>query len=173
MGTVEYDDIITLVKAGISRGMIDKDRVAIGGWSQGGFLSYLAVTRSDFHFKAAVCGAGVTDWDTMCFTSDAPFFEAELAGGAPWMKDATSVGARHGSAVWHMKHIKTPILILHGENDQRVPLEQAKAFHRGCLHYKYPCEMVVYPREGHPVRERQHRIDMMKRIRRFYDLHLQ
>ena len=74
-----------------------------------------------------------------------------------------------------MKDIKTPILILHGEEDARVPVTQAIAFHRGCLHRGIPCEMVTYPREGHMIPgppERQHFIDMLKRIRRFYDLHL-
>ena len=175
VGTDDYDDIIAMIKAGIAQGTIDEERVAIGGWSQGGFLSYLATTRPDFHFRAAVCGAGVTDWDMLTATSDMPSFEAELAGGAPWAMDANSIKARHGSALWHMKDIKTPILILHGEEDVRVPVTQAIAFHRGCLHHGISCEMVTYPREGHMIPgppERQHFIDMLKRIRRFYDLHL-
>lgn len=175
MGTIDYEDIISMVKGGISDGVIDEQRVAIGGWSQGGFLSYLAVTRADFHFRAALCGAGVTDWDMMWMTSDAPWFEAELAGRAPWDSEAKSTAARHGSAIWNMKNAQTPVLILHGEDDVRVPLTQAIAFHRGCLHHGIPCEMVTYPREGHmaPVPpERQHFLDMLKRIRRFYDLHM-
>jgi len=172
MGTSDYDDVITLVKAGISKGLIDKDRVVIGGWSQGGFLSYLSVTRSDFQFKAAICGAGVTDWDLMSMTSDAPIFEAHLAGKAPWEDGSRKTQDRHGSPIWHMKDIKTPILILHGEKDVRVPASQAIAFHRGCLHHDIPCEMVIYPREGHSIKERNHRIDMLNRVRRIVDIHL-
>ena len=110
--------------------------------------------------------------DMLCMTSDAPFFEAELAGKAPWETKSEDKRARNGSAIWHMETVKTPILILHGEKDERVPLTQAIAFHRGCLHYDVPCEFVVYPREGHMMKERKHLIDMMKRIRRFCDLHL-
>jgi len=172
LGTVDYDDIIASVKEGIAQGLIDEERVIIGGYSQGGFLSYLAVTRPDFQFKGAICGAGVTDADMMCMTSDAPFFEAELAGKPPWEADASDTSARHASAIWHMKNVKTPILILHGENDVRVPLTQAVAFHRGCLHYGVPCDFVMYPREGHAIKERKHIVDMLKRIRRFCDLHL-
>ncbi len=174
MGTTDYTDIISLVKAGISKGFINEHNVAIGGWSQGGFLSYLAVTRSDFQFKATVCGAGVTDWDMMSMTSDAPWFEAELAGRAPWETGADDTEGRQGSAIWNMKDvkIKTPILILHGEEDKRIPLTQAVAFHRGCLRWGWPCEFVVYPREEHRFKERKHMIDMLKRVRRFYDLHL-
>ena len=174
MGTTDYSDIISLVKAGISKGFINEQNVAIGGLSQGGFLSYLAVTRSDFQFKAAVCGEGITDWDMLSMTSDAPWYDAELAGSAPWETSADDTKGRQGSAIWNMKDVKTktPILILHGEEDKRVPLSQAVAFHRGCLRWGWPCEFVVYPREGHLFKERNHLIDMLKRVRRFYDLHL-
>ena len=175
MDTTDYSDIISLVRAGISQGFIDEQNVAIGGLSQGGFLSYLAVTRSDFQFKAAVSGEGITDWDMLTMTSDAPWYDAELAGSAPWETDAYDTRGRQGSAISHMKDVKTmtPILILHGEEDKRVPLSQAVAFHRGCLRWDWPCEFVVYPREGHIFKERKHLIDMLKRVRRFYDLHLE
>lgn len=62
MGKKDYGDIITVLRYAVSTGHVDMERVAIGGWSQGGFLSYLAVTRPEkFHFRAAICGAGVTD----------------------------------------------------------------------------------------------------------------
>lgn len=172
MGTTDYDDVIALLKEAISQGFVDRDRVAIGGYSQGGFLSYLSMTRQDFHFKAAICGAGISDWDAHIMASDAPWYNVESIGKAPWETSADNTKARRGSPIWHMKHIKTPILILHGEDDVRVPFSQAVAFHRGCLHHNVPCEFVAYPREGHVIKEREHLIDMLKRIRRFCDLHL-
>ena len=175
VGTKDYSDIIDTIKSGIERGLFDPERIAIGGWSQGGFLTYLAVTRQDFPFKAAVCGGGVTDWDMLVMTSDVPTIEAEMAGGAPWEMKASEVRTRDASAVWHMiesSNSKTSILILHSECDERVPVSQATAFHRGCLFHELPCELVVYPRERHIVAERLHRIDMLERTKRFYDLHL-
>ncbi|KAL2040591.1 hypothetical protein N7G274_006570 [Stereocaulon virgatum] len=174
MGTKDYSDIISLVSKGISMGLIDEHKVAIGGYSQGGFLSYVAVTREDFPFKAAVCGAGVTDWDMMTMTSISPWLEGECAGCAPWETTSSDTKGRHGSPIWHMKDAKrkTPILILHGEADVQVPVTQAIAFHRGCLNYDWPCEMVTYPRGQHVIGERKHVVDMMKRFRHFYDLHL-
>lgn len=50
-----------------------------------------------------------------------------------------------------MWDIKTPVLILHGEEDERVPVAQDVGFHRGMLAKKRECEMVTYPREGHRV----------------------
>jgi dipeptidyl aminopeptidase/acylaminoacyl peptidase len=185
MGTVDYSDIVDLVKTGIAQGIVDESRVAIGGWSQGGFLSYLAVTRSDFNFRAAVCGAGVVNWDMMMLTSDMYWFEADLAGGAPWemSADDESTGrqdkpfiqessSRRGSPIWHMKNVKTPVLILHGEEDVRVPVSQAIGFWRAGVHRGLTVKMVTYPREGHLFEERKHVIDLWSRMREFYDLHL-
>ena len=134
----------------------------IGGWSQGGFLSYLAVTRGDFQLKAAVCGTDVVDWDMLTMTSDAHACEADLAGDASW--DGDYIPRRDGSPIWNMKNVKTPILILHGEEDEPVPLSQAIALWRGCQQWKVPVEMVSYPREKHRVQERTHVSDMWERI---------
>lgn len=200
MGTVDYQDCIDILHASIEKGWVDPLRVAIGGWSQGGFLSYLAVTRNEFSFRGACCGAGVTDWDVMTMTSDAYWFEADLAGGSPWDVDEDAeaevselnaaladscldssamhkrwlrnTASRKGNALWHMRNIKTPILILHGEDDVRVPLSQAIAFYRGCIRNNIPVKMVTYPREGHLFHERTHIIDLWKQMRQFYDLHL-
>jgi dipeptidyl aminopeptidase/acylaminoacyl peptidase len=176
VGTRDYLDIIETVKEAIKIGLVDQDKVIVGGWSQGGFLSYLCAVRDDIIFKGAICGAGVADWDMLCMTSDLPWFEAELIGKAPWATDANDVSGRHASAVWHMHKnkngYKTPVLILHGEEDKRVPVTQAVAFHRGCLELDWPCEFVVYPREEHIILEREHLMDMLKRVRRFCDLHL-
>ncbi len=105
-------------------------------------------------------------------SSDAPWFKTGLAGSAPWTSTSEDTKSRHGSALGNMKNVKTPILILHGEEDKRVPLSQEVAFHRGCLHYGVPCEFVTYPRESHRMGERAHIVDMLKGIRRFVDLHL-
>lgn len=66
---------------------------------------------------------------------------------------------------------RTAVLILHGEEDKRVPVSQAIAFHRCCLALDWPCEVALYPREEHRFVERAHMIDMLKRVRRFCDFH--
>ena len=183
MGTVDYDDVVALVDEGIKQRFVDPKQIIVGGWSQGGFLSYLLATRrnsqttkgGDWKIKGAICGAGVTDWDMMSMTSDLPTFEAELAGMAPWQagrdKGKGDTSGRQGSAIWEMKGQDIPpVLILHGEKDERVPLTQAMAFRRGCQFYGVPFEMAIYPREGHSIRERAHLIDMLKRVRRFVDM---
>lgn len=177
MGQKDYTDVIDALKAAVAEKIVDPEKVVVGGWSQGGFLSYLCAVRDDFPFRGAICGAGVTDWDSLCMSSDIPFFEAALTGRAPWAaRDKRDTEGRKGSAVWEMAATKpedrTPVLILHGEEDKRVPLIQAVAFHRGCLEVGWPCEFVTYPREGHMIEERGHHIDVLKRVRAFCDLHL-
>ena len=175
-GTVEYSDMIDLVRAGIERGIIDKHRVGLAGWSYGGYLAYLAVTRdSIFHFQAVMCGAGITDWDLLNMTTDEPLTWAEISGHVPWGVDKSNTKNRQASPIWHMQVIRTPILIIHGEDDTSVPVTQAKTFHQGCLHLGIDCEMVVYPREGHaifPPYEKAHYIDTLERMKCFFDKHL-
>lgn len=186
VGTVEYDDVLALVEEGIRRGLVDETQLIVMGWSQGGFLSYLSAVRNGakthpdgapktWKFKGAICGAGVTDWDMMSMSSDVPAFESELAGGTPWSQGKNWIKGRQGSAIWEFAEAREsipPILILHGEKDERVPLTQAVAFHRGCLKWGLSCEMAVYPREPHGIKERAHLVDMLKRIIRFVDTHI-
>lgn len=181
MGTIDYSDVIAAVKTGISRQIVDPGRVIIAGWSQGGYHAYLAATRNDFPFRAAICGAGITDLDMLVMTSCHPWYETDLAGVAPWDSDLSDIGNRSRSPIWAIKKLAKqmrsgasimPILILHPENDQTIPVSQALAFHRGCLLHGIPCDLVTYPREDHVVEERNHRIDMLKRILAFIDLHL-
>ena len=178
-GTVDYSDMIDLVKAGVANGIIDPTRVGIAGWSYGGYLAQLAVTRtSTFHFQAVISGAGITDWDTMIITAQpTPLDATHVAGHAPWDVGRDNTHNRKGSAIWHMQDVKTsvPVLILHGEDDPVVPVSQGRAFHQGCLSHGVPCELVVYPREGHfntPPFERTHYIDMLERMKRFFGKHL-
>ncbi|KAK8203141.1 hypothetical protein M8818_005366 [Zalaria obscura] len=80
----------------IEAGLTDPKRIVAGGWSQGGFLSYLASTRNGAHgqgwkFRGTICGAGVTDWDMMAMSSDVPSFESEM-GQSPWRGAASFCG---------------------------------------------------------------------------------
>lgn len=167
MGGAEWRDVLAAVDAAVEGGIADPERLGIGGWSQGGFLSAWAVTQTD-RFKAAVVGAGVTDWSMLSLTSDVPSFEASLAGGIPWLEKSR----RHGDArspLVHAEAITTPVLILHGAGDERVPATQGTGLHRALRGRDVPVELVTYPREPHGVRERAHQADILRRVRAWYD----
>ena len=183
VGEHDYNDVVSQTQAAIERGWIDKQHLAVGGYSQGGYLSYLASTRNGrhghgWHFQAAIPGAGMTDGDTMCLTSDAGVFESEICGDAPWRSAKGDTSNRQMSAIWEFAGaikdgvLIPPMLILHGADDRRVPLEQAVAMRRALADAGKPYEYVIYPREGHIMKERKHLVDMGVRIVRFLDKHI-
>lgn len=182
VGIYDQPDVIALTQHCIEKGYFDKDNLVITGWSQGGFLSYLSAVRNGMHefgwkFKGAIPGAGVTDWASLSFSSDIGYVEAAFTGVAAWDADKNNIGDRAGSAIWEFKKAVEqkaipPILILHGQNDVRVTIEQARAFRRGLIHHKLPFEYVEYPREGHFIQERKHLEDMLERALRFVQKHL-
>ncbi|SFW83379.1 S9 family peptidase [Amycolatopsis australiensis] len=152
VGGAEFTDVLTGIDLLVAGGVADGTRLGIGGWSHGGFFAAWAVTQTD-RFAAAVVGAGVTDWPLLAATGEHSRFEAALGG-------------RENSPVTHAHRIRTPVLILHGEDDTNVPLSQAELLHRalGGKHHEY----VVYPRENHSIRERGHQLDVLRRTRAWF-----
>ncbi|KAL1892779.1 hypothetical protein Sste5346_006862 [Sporothrix stenoceras] len=178
MGVYDEPDIVAIVQHAIDRGYADPARLVVGGWSQGGYLSYLSAVRNGAHglgwrFCGAIAGAGITDWDSMMLTSDVGArYEAQFAGSTPWNTDKTDVRTRSGSALWEFKEAARhgripPMLMLHGEKDDRVPISQAWGFQRALDEAGLPFEFVTYPREGHVPRERKHLEDLTERMLRF------
>lgn len=167
VGIGDFQDVMAGVDAAIERGIADPDRLGIGGWSQGGFMTAWAVTQTH-RFKAGVMGAGPSDWGMMVMTSDLPTFEAVLAGSRPW----DGVGPHRAaeiSPISYAANVQTPVLILHGKNDERVPVSQAVGFERALRERGVPVELVTYPREPHGIREQAHQRDILRRVVAWFD----
>ncbi|RJQ74480.1 S9 family peptidase [Pseudonocardiaceae bacterium YIM PH 21723] len=167
VGREEWTDIITGIDLLIDRGIADPDRLGIAGWSHGGFLAAWAVSQTD-RFRAALVGAGVVDWGMLAATGEYGLFEAALGGSVGWEgpgphpHDAVS-------PISYASRIRTPVLIVHGAEDTNVPLGQAVYLQRALRHFGVEHELVVYLREGHRIRERQHRIDLLRRTRSWFE----
>jgi dipeptidyl aminopeptidase/acylaminoacyl peptidase len=162
VGNEDYLDIISGVDLLVEQGLADPDRLGCGGWSQGGFMTAWIVGQTT-RFKAGVMGAGVSDWGMMIATSDIPTYEQYMGGGNPY----EGVGAHSFDAqspASFVSNATTPVLIVHGENDERVPVTQGIHFFRGLRRYGVPTELVTYPREPHGIQERNHQIDLNNRI---------
>ncbi|KAE8447404.1 hypothetical protein EG329_010818 [Mollisiaceae sp. DMI_Dod_QoI] len=182
VGIYDEPDIVAMTQHAIEEGYADKTQLVAGGWSQGGHLSFLASVRNGTHgfgwrFKGVIAGAGVTDWDSLILTSDVGYMQAQSAGGSPWKLEKADVKTRAGSALWEFKQASKegripPLLILHGEKDERVPITQAWGFRRALDEAGLPFEFVTYPREGHFFTERKHIEDLMRRMGRFIRMHL-
>ncbi len=167
VGQGDFPDVMSAVDAAIERGIADPERIGIGGWSQGGFMTAWAVTQTD-RFKAGVMGAGVSDWNMLTLTSDEPNFESVLGGSRPW-DGAGPHRAAEISPISYAPRAKTPLLMLHGKNDQRVPVSQAIGFERALRENDIPVTLVIYPREPHGVREQAHQRDILRRVVGWYD----
>jgi dipeptidyl aminopeptidase/acylaminoacyl peptidase len=166
VGFEDWGDIQAGIEHVIQRGLADPDRLAIGGWSQGGFMTAWAVGQTD-RFKAGVMGAGVSDWGMMVAESDMMRFEADLGGSFGWEGFGPHSHDRV-SPISFAHKVKTPVMILHGGNDARVPVSQGRYFARALRYHGCPYELVVYPREPHGIQERLHQIDLLNRLRSWY-----
>jgi dipeptidyl aminopeptidase/acylaminoacyl peptidase len=163
-GGGDFKDVIAGVDALIARGVADPNRLGIGGWSYGGYMSEWAITQTA-RFKAAVSGAGMADLIAEFGTESHPSYD-EWFFGQPYEKPE---GFLHSSPFMYMKNAKTPTLILQGENDTTDPLGQSQQLYRGLKHYSVKAELVEYPREPHGPQEEKHNLDILNRILRWYD----
>jgi dipeptidyl aminopeptidase/acylaminoacyl peptidase len=160
-GGGDYHDIMSGVDALVARGIADPDRLAHIGWSYGGYMTAWVITQTT-RFKAAMVGAGLTNMWSMYGTNDIPSVLIAYFGGIPSEKTLPLYMAR--SAMTHVDKVTTPTLILHGANDERVPVGQAQELYRGLKDRGKATELVFYPREGHGFTEYYHQLDRMNRI---------
>lgn len=169
MGGKDLQDILNGVEYLAQQGKIDSNRVCIGGWSNGGYLSACAVTQSN-RFRAAMVGAGITDWHNMHAQSNIPDADILLLAATPLEQPEVY---HQCSPITYAQRVTTPTLILHGEADPCVPVAQAYAFHRALSERHVPVECVVYPREGHGLAERDHQRDATERQLRWFERYIQ
>jgi dipeptidyl aminopeptidase/acylaminoacyl peptidase len=166
-GGGDFADIMAGVDSLIQQGIADPNRMVVGGWSYGGFMTAWTVTHTD-RFKAAMVGAGVTDLFSMATTTDiSPSFQQGYFGP---LAANPAVYDLH-SPVRYLDHCHTPVLVLHGEADVRVPMSQGQEFYHGLRFMGKEAVMVTYPREPHIFTEREHQIDSLTRILAWYDAH--
>ncbi len=127
-GGGDYKDIMTGVDALVARGIADPDKLAHIGWSYGGYMTAWVITQTT-RFKAAMVGAGLTNMWSMYGTNDIPSVLIAYFGGIPNKQTLPLYLDR--SAMSHIDKVTTPTLILHGANDERVPVGQAYELYRG------------------------------------------
>lgn len=170
VGTDEWTDVVSGIDLLVAEGVADPDRLGIAGWSHGGFMAAWAVGHTD-RFKAALMGAGISDWGMQAAVSDVGLQDIALGGSSGWEGPGPH---RHDqlSPVSFASRIRTPVLIVHGEEDTNVPFGQALYFHRALRHHGVDHEFVSYPREGHMILERNHQLDLLRRSREWFDRRL-
>ncbi|WP_343951929.1 S9 family peptidase [Nonomuraea longicatena] len=166
IGGQEWHDVLTGIDLLVEQGVADPLRLGIAGWSHGGYLAAWAVGHTD-RFKRALVIAGISDWGMLAATGELGAFESALGGSTGW----EGVGPHphdERSPISYASAIRTPVLIVHGAEDTNVPLSQAQFLHRALRRFEVEHEFVVYPREGHIIAERNHRIDLLRRTRAWF-----
>jgi dipeptidyl aminopeptidase/acylaminoacyl peptidase len=144
-GGGDFRDIMAGVDAISKEYPIDTKRLGIRGHSYGGYMTMWAETQTQ-HFAAAVAGAGLSDWLSYYGLNDIdewmiPFFGASVY-------DDPAVYAK-SDPMHFVKAVKTPTLILVGDRDGEVPMEQSVEWWHALNDLHVPTKLVVYPNEGH------------------------
>ena len=157
-GDRAYRDVDSATDFAIAQGWADPNRLAIFGWSAGGFMTSWTVTQTG-RYKAAIEGAGITDWSPFLWTSDVQQIDYD----GRWT-DEDPEAFRQFSAVAFASKVTTPLLILHGEADQRVPTFQGTEYFHILLARGKTVRMVTYPDSGHFPSLWEQRIDVMQEV---------
>ena len=158
-GGKDYEDLMTGVDHVVKMGIGDPDRLGVMGWSYGGYMTSWIITQTQ-RFKAAAIGAPVTNLMSFSGTADIPDFVPSYLDGYFWQAPELY---RDRSAMFHIQKAKTPSLILHGENDVRVPIGQSYELYNALSRLGVETQMVAYPRMSHGPAEPKHLLDIGRR----------
>ncbi|MFW9914804.1 MAG: prolyl oligopeptidase family serine peptidase [Candidatus Thorarchaeota archaeon] len=172
-GDLPGNDILMALDTALEKySFLDRNNLAVTGGSYGGYMTAWLVTHSN-RFKAAVSQRGVYEYAAFGTTTDIPIwlerqYDADLIEQSDeLLRDAPLLS---------IKNLETPLLIIHSENDFRVPIATAEMLFWAAKRYGKTVEFVRYPRDGHELSrsgEPRHIIDRINRIEKWISKHLQ
>ncbi|HLW77041.1 MAG TPA: S9 family peptidase, partial [Bryobacteraceae bacterium] len=153
-GGKPYDDIMAIVDYVAALPYVDADRMAAAGGSYGGYMIDWILGHTN-RFKALVSHAGVYDLRSMAGATEELWFVEWEFKGMPW--DDPDMFAKF-SPSFFAKDFKTPTLVMAGEIDYRVPVDQDMQLFTALQLQKVPSKMVLYPDEGHWIMKPQNSV---------------
>jgi dipeptidyl aminopeptidase/acylaminoacyl peptidase len=159
VGKVDYEDILSGIDNLIKAGVADENRLAVAGWSYGGYMSGWIIGQTD-RFKCAAYGAGLSNAVSYWGTADIVQQRERLHGGTPW--EARKMFDEQ-SPLNYLTKVKTPTLIFHGEKDERVPLGQSLETYRTLKRLGVTTQLIIYPDQGHGILTPSYQLDKMRR----------
>jgi len=157
-GDRAYSDVDSATDFAVAQGWADPDRLAILGWSAGGFMTAWTVTQTH-RYRAAIEGAGITDWLSFIPTSDV----AQTDYDARWPERDVDPFLKF-SPINYADRVTTPLLILHGEADLRVPTFQGREYFMLLAERGKTVRMVTYPGSPHFPTLGEQRRDVLREI---------
>ena len=170
LGGGDLQDEVYATKFLIATGYVNAKKIGITGGSYGGFMTLMAVGKTPDVWAAAVEEFGIIDWYTMLQHED-PFlkqYEMSILGDPE--KDRAVYEA--ASPIKYIRKEAAPLLVLQGENDIRVPKEEAEQVVEILKKEGKTVDVHYYPQEGHGFAKRENQIDSVKRIVEWFDKYL-
>ena len=166
----EGQDVLYGLSAAMRRYQwIDRDRLGVEGTSYGGQLSAWLITQTSL-FKAAIPTAAIINLISYNYMTYYNQYEQMEWGVLPHQGTLMDTLLQR-SAIRHVANAHTPTMLMHGENDNDVPIAEAEQFYIGLRDVGTEAVMVRYPREGHGIRESKHVVDSIDRSIRWYEAH--
>uniref|UniRef100_A0A832ICE1 S9 family peptidase n=1 Tax=Eiseniibacteriota bacterium TaxID=2212470 RepID=A0A832ICE1_UNCEI len=161
-------DLMACVDAVVARGYVDEARLGVTGGSGGGLLTNWLITRTH-RFAAAITQRCVSDWAVMWSTSDFAMYYPFWFRKAPY-EDPAEYAER--SPVWRVAEVRTPLMVIHSEEDWRTPIAQGEMMFRALKALRVPTVMVRFPGENHELSRSgapSRRVQNQRHIRRWFD----
>jgi dipeptidyl aminopeptidase/acylaminoacyl peptidase len=166
----EAMDVLQGVEAAVRRHpWIDRQRLGVEGGSYGGQLANWLVTQTH-QFAAAIPRAGISNLVSFNYLSYYHDYLAVEYGGRLHQADIMD-RLWERSPIRHVAKVRTPVLLVHGQNDHNVPTSEAEQFFIALQDVGVETELVLYPRAGHGLRDTAQRIDFLKRSIAWYERH--
>ncbi|MET0595653.1 MAG: S9 family peptidase [Polyangiaceae bacterium] len=167
-GHGDLRDILAGIDEAAKAAPIDPDKLAITGWSYGGFMTMWAVTQTK-RFRAAAAGAGIANWQSYYGQNEIREWMIPYFGASVY--DDPAVYAK-SSPMQFIKRASTPTLVLVGDSDGECPAAQSFEFFRALKAVGVDTQLMVYPKEGHRLMNPEHRRDRVLRTVQWFNAKL-
>lgn len=164
-GNRDVEDVLAAVDYAVARGIADRDRLGVGGWSYGGMLTNYTIA-SDTRFKAATSGAGISDI-LAGYGTDQYIREYEFELGPPWRN--TDAWLKVSYPFLHADRIKTNVLFLCGSKDFNVPLLNSEQMYQALRSLGLETQLIIYPDQFHEITVPSYLRDRLERYAAWYD----
>ena len=163
-GTHDVEDVIVATDYVIEQGYVDPDRLGVGGWSSGGTLTNVVITKTD-RFAGAISGASV-GWYTSTYGHDPYYVWWHTELGPPWKNRDLWDSI---SPFMDVENITTPTLFIGGEKDWNQPIIHSEQMYQAMKQLGREASLVVYPDAHHGIRRPVYQQDLLRRFVAWFD----
>jgi len=170
-GNKDGEDVLAGVDHLIGQFPIDRGRVGTTGHSYGGFMTNWLITRYPERFRAAITGAGISNWTSNYALSDVARTKETEFYGPPWDPRAREIQINQ-SPYLNSGGVRTPTLFVHGSVDYRVPLEDAIQLYTSLKKQRVPTKLIIYEGMPHSISGHWNSVHRMMHELRWWETYL-